>query len=758
MKMRRTGPLRGSVLAIRILLWVMLTSFAVFTLTTLFSVVHEREKALQTAHAHARNAAVQSLSAISNSLWQYDIDGLNALLTGMVRSGSLVRVEILDLDKPVINVSQPGYSGTPDIEWSLAIPAPSGSQTIGTLRLAESYNEVNAQLAETLKTLMLMDVFKIIGVSLLLFAIVYRKITRHLHQLADAVTRQGSLKDAPRLTIARHDNGDIPDEIDILVDALNRFISERKQVERDLESILNNMPAMIGYWDKTMHNRFANDAYAAWFGHKPAQIVGRHAREVLGEQIYQINLPHIEAALRGEPQAFERSITRPDSEQISERLINYIPDRHGETVDGFYVLITDVTQFKQAQAEIEKHRAHLEEIVATRTGQLEKAKAAAEAANVAKSSFLANMSHEIRTPLNAIIGMVNLMRRAGVAPEQTKRLDKIDTASHHLLELINAILDLSKIEAGKFVTEETSVSVSSITSNVASILNERVMEKGLTLQIDNAPIPTRLRGDSARLQQALLNYATNAVKFTDSGCITLRSRVVEEASDTMLLRFEVEDTGIGIAAETLPRLFTSFEQADNTITRNYGGSGLGLAITKRLAQLMGGEVGVDSPPGMGSTFWLTARLKKDRSEAGAEAGPAGNAESLLRAHFAGAKVLIADDEPINREVAQMLLEDVGLKVETAEDGADALRKAQESPYALILMDMQMPRIDGLEATRQLRQIPATRHLPIIAMTANAFAEDRQRCFEAGMNDFLPKPFDPEKLYGVTARWLNSPRS
>ncbi|RIX43525.1 MAG: response regulator [Rhodocyclales bacterium GT-UBC] len=748
-----SAPLRGSVLALRILLWVTLTSFAVFILTTVFSVAHERNKALQTAHANARNAAVQSLPAISIALWQYDIDGLKASLRGMVGSGTLVHAEIQDLEKSVIDVGQPDFTGKPDLEWSLPIPAPNGSQTIGTLHLSESYFQVNAQLADTLKTLMLMDVFKIIGVSLLLFAIVYRQVTRHLHQLAEAVSQQGNIKHVARLSIARKTTGGTPDEIDILVDALNRFIGERKQVERDLESILNNMPAMIGYWDKTMRNRFANAAYARWFGLDPADMVGCDAGAVIGEHFYQLNLPHMEAALRGEPQSFERTFTLPGMPTPSQGLINYIPDRHGETIEGFYVLITDITQFKEAQAELERHRDHLEEIVAMRTEQLESAKSAAEAANIAKSSFLANMSHEIRTPLNAIVGMVNLMRRAGVPADQINRLDKIDTASHHLLELINAILDLSKIEAGKFVTEESNVNIASITANVASILNERVTEKGLALRIENAPVTTRLRGDGARLQQALLNYATNAVKFTATGSIILRTRIVDETADSVLIRFEVADTGIGIPAETLPRLFSSFEQADNTITRNYGGSGLGLAITKRLAQLMGGEVGVESSPGLGSTFWLTARLKKDDGKLDAAHCPAGHAESELRRGFAGTRILIADDEPVNREVAQMLLEDVGMQIDTAENGGAAVQMAQETSYALILMDMQMPVIDGLEATRQLRQLSATRHLPIIAMTANAFAEDRQRCFAAGMNDFLSKPFDPEKLYNIVFKWL-----
>ena len=378
----------------------------------------------------------------------------------------------------------------------------------------------------------------------------------------------------------------------------------------------------------------------------------------------------------------------------------------------------------------------------------------AESLAQTKSSFLANMSHEIRTPLNAIIGMAHLMRRAGVESEQAERLDKIDKSSQHLLELINAILDLSKIEAGKFATEEVSVNVGSISANVASILTEQAQAKNIALVIDNGDLPYHLLGDPARIQQALLNYATNAIKFTETGTVTLRTKVVVDSLDDVVLRFEVQDTGIGIPAEIRPRLFNSFEQADSSTTRKYGGTGLGLAITKRLAELMGGEAGVESTLGEGSTFWFTVKMKKGLVDVGQAPALVADAEKQLHEQYSGSRILIVDDEPINREVAQGLLEDIGLQTDTAENGAEAIRKTRHTAYALILMDMQMPTIDGLEATRQLRQNTAYRHTPVIAMTANAFAEDRARCFEAGMNDFLTKPFDPERLYAIVLKWLS----
>jgi CheY-like chemotaxis protein len=368
------------------------------------------------------------------------------------------------------------------------------------------------------------------------------------------------------------------------------------------------------------------------------------------------------------------------------------------------------------------------------------------------------MSHEIRTPMNGILGMANLLRRGGLSAEQAARLDKIDNAAEHLLDVINNILDLSKIEAGKFVLEEAPVAIDRVLANVGAIVSERARTGGIRLVIEPVHFPARLLGDSTRLQQALLNYATNAVKFTASGSVTLRVLREYETADAMQLRFEVEDTGIGIAPEAMSRLFSSFEQADNSTTRKYGGTGLGLAITRHLAQLMAGDAGATSSPGAGSTFWFTATLKKNTSAPAATTFSPVDAEDGIRRRYHGCRILVVDDEPVNREVAQIQLEAAGLLVDQAADGGEAVAMAQDTDYIAILMDMQMPILDGLDATRRIRRNPDRLHTPIIAMTANAFAEDKARCMAAGMNDFLAKPFSPEDLFSTLLQQLDRART
>ena len=340
-----------------------------------------------------------------------------------------------------------------------------------------------------------------------------------------------------------------------------------------------------------------------------------------------------------------------------------------------------------------------------------------------------------------------------MSQEAGAHLRKIESAGRHLLGVINDILDLSKIEAGRLELESQPLRVGALIDEVAALLEDRVAEKGLRLEREASREWPPLLGDATRLKQVLINFANNAIKFTPSGRIGLAVRMVESAPEDMLLRFEVSDTGIGIPPAVLGRLFAPFVQADSSTTRRFGGTGLGLAISRQLAALMGGEAGAESCEGVGSTFWFTARLRRDVQAVAAEPAAPEDAEAALKQAFIGTRVLLVDDEPINRDVASFMLEDVGLIVDTAADGVEAVERAAAERYALILMDMQMPRLDGLGATEAIRAQPAGAQVPILAMTANAFAEDRARCLAAGMNDFITKPVEPAVLYRALLYWL-----
>ncbi len=455
---------------------------------------------------------------------------------------------------------------------------------------------------------------------------------------------------------------------------------------------------------------------------------------------------------------------------------NAIAQREDDGGVLWHGFLTDISEQIRNEQELSNHRNHLEVLVAERTTELAAATQAAEAASLAKSAFLANMSHEIRTPMNAIIGLTYLVQSNTTEPEQQARLQKVAFAAEHLLSVINNVLDFSKIEAGKLKLDHSSFKVGDVLENISGLLAQTAAEKALNVQVELDPqlLTQTLMGDPQRISEVLLNFAGNAVKFTDAGFVRLSARVEQDEGSALKLRFEVQDSGIGIAEDTQARLFQDFEQADSSTTRRYGGTGLGLAICRRLADLMHGEVGVSSAPGLGSCFWFSLRVDKiGAALPGAnhlQAPPttplaeptltgitSGAAARQLLSRFRGTRVLLAEDNNVNQEVAVALLGTAGIMVDVAENGQQALDMLANpdggGDYALVLMDVQMPVMDGLDATRAIRARPGGQTIPILAMTANAFAEERERCLGAGMNDHVAKPVVAEQLFTTLHQWL-----
>jgi signal transduction histidine kinase/HAMP domain-containing protein/FixJ family two-component response regulator len=709
-------------------------------------------------------------SSLPELLWNLDAVAAREVVSAIVKSPEVVRVSVSDASQ-----------GLPFIENHL--PERRLGQTLtgerdilrGSTRIGHIQIEIDDHLSTTAVLRQRWLYGATVGGQLLaslalVLWLLNSRLFRPLRELGDFANDLAEGRFNAKLEHTRQDEiGLLGGHLEHMRDALQQqFDAQRNLIER-LRGMAETVPGVVYQLRLAVNGEFSfayvSEAVREYFLLGSAEL-SRSAAPWF-ERIH----PDDRAAVRESLLASARNLSpwqqefRTPQADGSERWLygNAIAQREADGSVLWHGFLTDISRQRRDALELERYRHHLEELVEARTAELAEATQAAQAASLAKSAFLANMSHEIRTPMNAIIGLTYLAQSDAVEPEQQQRLQKVANAAEHLLSVINNVLDFSKIEAGKVRLEQREFTVGEVLDNIANMTTQTAAAKRLRVETDVSPaLRSRvLIGDPQRIAEVLLNFAGNAVKFTDSGFVRLAARL-EEGGPGLTLRFEVQDSGIGIAADAQARLFRDFEQADSSTTRRYGGTGLGLAICRRLAELMGGQVGVESALGRGSTFWFSLPVEAAaHAPVAPVAAPRPHSARERLAELAQAhrrRVLLAEDNPVNQEVAVALIGSAGLTVDVAADGQQAVDMVKAGDYALVLMDVQMPVMDGLDATRAIRSLPQGAELPILAMTANAFDDERRRCLEAGMDDHVAKPVVAEQLFATLYDWLSGART
>jgi PAS domain S-box-containing protein len=592
-------------------------------------------------------------------------------------------------------------------------------------------------------------------------------------EFGDGEARSRPMGIAARVTGIRRDGSEFPIEVSlspVVIDGQQLFTASIRDLSatenarsalRDANLLTREIIACVRegiiVYGTDQRYRVWNPYMEQFTGMAATEVLGRHPREVFPFLDEGGVMTRIEKALAGDepdPVEFAFEVRQTGVRGWASDLTAPLRDSQGRVI-GAIGTVRDITAVKDAESKLRELNQTLERRVAERTAELLIERDRADAANRAKSAFLANMSHEIRTPMTAILGMSELLRLEPLSPRQTERLDRMHDAAQHLLGILSDILDLSKIEAGKLTLGTAEIDLRALAQGAIDVVEERARERGLQLSLECVDQPVHVIGDPTRLRQALLNYLSNAVKFSERGRVVLRLLLEGEDATSVTVRFEVEDNGIGIAPEDLAGIFEHFQQIDSSTTRQVGGTGLGLAIVRQIVTLMGGRVGVSSLPGEGSTFWFCVSLPRADAVNRAPIAPMPSDALVEQAvRTAPSVVLVADDERANREVISGMLEALDVRILVAENGKEAAELAAREHFDLILMDLHMPEIDGFVATRQIRQAGLNAETPIIALTGDTVTNVREQCREAGMNDFISKPFRMETLLAATRRWLN----